>query len=64
MFDTPDPKSSPDPYLDQIITRAQTAAERNVSVDTIDRMVKRGKLPPPLQLSPGRKGWRRRDVTA
>jgi predicted DNA-binding transcriptional regulator AlpA len=51
-----------DPYLDQFLTRAELAADRRVSVDTIDRMVKRGELPPPLKLSPGRKGWRRRDV--
>lgn len=51
-----------DPYLDQFLTRAELAAERRVSVDTIDRMVKRGELPAPIRLSPGRNGWRRRDV--
>jgi predicted DNA-binding transcriptional regulator AlpA len=51
-----------DPYLDQILTRAELAAERRVSTDTIARMVKRGELPQPRKLSPGRHGWRRRDV--
>jgi predicted DNA-binding transcriptional regulator AlpA len=51
-----------DPYLDQFITRPELAAERRVSVDTIDRMIKSGLLPPPMQLSPQRQGWRRRDV--
>jgi predicted DNA-binding transcriptional regulator AlpA len=51
-----------DPYLDQFLTRAELAAERRVSVDTIDRMLKRGQLPAPCKLSPGRQGWRRRDV--
>jgi predicted DNA-binding transcriptional regulator AlpA len=51
-----------DPYLDQILTRSELAAERRVSTDTIDRMVKRGELPQPRKLSPGRQGWRRRDV--
>jgi predicted DNA-binding transcriptional regulator AlpA len=51
-----------DPYLDQIVTRSELAAERRVSVDTIDRMLKRGELPQPRKLSPGRQGWRRRDV--
>jgi predicted DNA-binding transcriptional regulator AlpA len=51
-----------DLYLNQIITKPELAAERRVSVDTIDRMVKRGLLPPPLRLSPQRFGWRRRDV--
>jgi predicted DNA-binding transcriptional regulator AlpA len=51
-----------DPYLDQFLTRAELAAERRVSVDTIDRMLKRGELPTPCKLSPGRQGWRRRDV--
>ena len=52
----------PDPYLEQFLTRAELAAERRVSVDTIDRMVQRGELPPPRKLSPRRLGWRRRDV--
>ena len=52
----------PDPYLEQFLTRAELAAERRVSVDTIDRMVQRGELPPPRKLSPRRQGWRRRDV--
>jgi predicted DNA-binding transcriptional regulator AlpA len=52
----------PDPYLDQFLTRAELAVERRVSVDTIDRMVRRGELPPPQRLSPRRQGWRRRDV--
>ena len=52
----------PDPYLDQFLKRTELAAERRVSVDTIDRMVKRGELPRPLQLSTRRQGWRRRDV--
>jgi predicted DNA-binding transcriptional regulator AlpA len=51
-----------DPYLDQFLTRAELAAERRVSVDTIDRMLKRGELPAPSKLSPRRQGWRRRDV--
>jgi predicted DNA-binding transcriptional regulator AlpA len=51
-----------DPYLDQFLTRPELAAERRVSVDTIDRMVKRGELPSPQKLSPRRQGWRRRDV--
>jgi predicted DNA-binding transcriptional regulator AlpA len=51
-----------DPYLDQFLIRSELAAERRVSVDTIDRMVKRGELPPPQKLSPRRQGWRRRDV--
>jgi predicted DNA-binding transcriptional regulator AlpA len=51
-----------DPYQDQFLTRSEVAAERRVSVDTIDRMVKRGELPPPHKLSPRRQGWRRRDV--
>jgi predicted DNA-binding transcriptional regulator AlpA len=51
-----------DPYLDQFLTRSELAAERRVSVDTIDRMVKRGELPPPQKLSPRRQGWRRRNV--
>ena len=51
-----------DPFLDQFITRSELAAERRVSVDTIDRMIKRGELPPPQKLSPRRHGWRRRDV--
>jgi predicted DNA-binding transcriptional regulator AlpA len=55
-------RSLPDPYLDQFLTRAELAAERRVSVDTIDRMVKRGELPLPHKLSPRRQGWRRRDV--
>jgi predicted DNA-binding transcriptional regulator AlpA len=58
------PEGSHDPYLDQIVTRAELAAERRVSVDTIDRMVKRGEIPPPLKLSPRRQGWRRRSVAA
>jgi predicted DNA-binding transcriptional regulator AlpA len=53
---------SHDPYLDQFLTRSELAAERRVSVDTIDRMVKRGELPPPQKLSPRRQGWRRRNV--
>jgi predicted DNA-binding transcriptional regulator AlpA len=55
-------KTPYDPYLNQFLTRAELAADRRVSVDTIDRMVKRGDLPAPWNLSPGRKGWRRRDV--
>jgi predicted DNA-binding transcriptional regulator AlpA len=51
-----------DHYLDQFVTRSELAAERRVSTDTIDRMVKRGELPQPRKLSPGRQGWRRRDV--
>jgi predicted DNA-binding transcriptional regulator AlpA len=51
-----------DPYLDHFLTRPELAAERRVSVDTIDRMVRRGELPPPQKLSPRRQGWRRRDV--
>jgi predicted DNA-binding transcriptional regulator AlpA len=51
-----------DHYLDQFLTRPEVAAERRVSVDTIDRMVKRGELPPPQKLSPRRHGWRRRDI--
>jgi predicted DNA-binding transcriptional regulator AlpA len=55
-------QSPPDSYLDQFLTRAELAAERRVSVDTIDRMVKRGELPRPRKLSPRRHRWRRRDV--
>ena len=55
-------QSPPDSYLDQFLTPAELAAERRVSVDTIDRMVKRGELPRPRKLSPRRHGWRRRDV--
>ena len=55
-------QGSHDPYLDHFLTRAELAAERRVSVDTIDRMVRRGELPRPRKLSPRRHGWRRRDV--
>ena len=51
-----------DHYFEQFLTKTEVAAERRVSVDTIDRMVRRGELPPPRKLSPRRQGWRRRDV--
>jgi predicted DNA-binding transcriptional regulator AlpA len=51
-----------DAYLDQFLTRTEVAAARRVSVDTIDRMVKRGELPPPQKLSARCHRWRRRDV--
>jgi predicted DNA-binding transcriptional regulator AlpA len=51
-----------DHYFEQFLTKTEVAAERRVSVDTIDRMVKRGELPPPVKLSPRVLGWRRRDV--
>jgi hypothetical protein len=49
------PKQSPG-------TLRRNLASARVSVDTIDRMVKRGELPPPVKLSPRVLGWRRRDV--
>ena len=51
-----------DHYFEQFLTKTELAAERRVSVDTIDRMVRRGELPPPVKLSPRVLGWRRRDV--
>ena len=34
-----------DHYFEQFLTKTEVAAERRVSVDTIDRMVRRGELP-------------------
>jgi predicted DNA-binding transcriptional regulator AlpA len=51
-----------DPWLDQFISRPEAAAARNISVATLNRMIRNGDVPPPVKLSPRRQGWRRRDI--
>jgi len=50
-------------WLDEIVTLAEGAALRRVSVDTLRREHKRGNLKI-LELSPTRRGVRRRDALA
>jgi predicted DNA-binding transcriptional regulator AlpA len=49
---------------ERILSTAQAAQLRGVSVATFRRLVRAGKLPPPLQLSERRIGWRVRDLLA
>lgn len=50
---------SPSPDL---LTVAQVAERLSVCVRTVRRMVKNGRLPPPLRFSSKLVRWRRRDV--
>lgn len=42
----------------QIIRRAKAAPMLGVSINTLDRMVKDGRLPEPLRFGPRIVGWR------
>ncbi len=42
---------------DRIDSTAEVVFRTGLSVSTIDRMVKAGRFPEPLRLSPRRKGW-------
>ena len=48
--------------LERILSAAQAAQLYGVSIATFRRLMHAGKLPPPLQLSERRIGWRVRDL--
>ena len=55
-MNAPQTPTNPDPFL----RRNEAAAFfGGLHVNTIDRWVKTGRLPPPIRLSPGVVGWRR-----
>jgi predicted DNA-binding transcriptional regulator AlpA len=57
------PDVAPDP--DGIVSPRETRGLlADISEATLWRMVERGDLPRPISISPGRKGFRRRDILA
>ena len=50
--------------VDGIVSPKQFSEESTLSITTLWRLRKRGELPEPLQLSPGRVGWRRSVIDA
>lgn len=58
-----DPNPLIDPlYLEKVITQAEAARLRGVSIDTLKRNSLRGESPQRIRLSPRRVGYRLRDV--
>jgi prophage regulatory protein len=48
--------------LTPIVGVAAVCAALNVSKPTLYRMIRRGDFPRPIQVSPGRVGWKRSDI--
>jgi predicted DNA-binding transcriptional regulator AlpA len=48
--------------IERVLSRSQTAQLLNVSVPTLDRLRRAGRLPRPVQVSDRRVGWRTRDL--
>jgi predicted DNA-binding transcriptional regulator AlpA len=53
-----------DLWTERILSMAQAAQLLGVSIATFRRLVRAGKLPPPIQLSERRVGWRVRGLLA
>lgn len=47
---------------DRLVRRAEAAGMLAVSIMTLDRMVKDGRVPQPIRLSPRVVGWRERTL--
>jgi prophage regulatory protein len=50
------------PSRDEIYSPRQLTHYTTLSLATLWRMRRRGELPEPIRLSPGRVGWRRSDI--
>ena len=53
-----DHKSVEEMSIDRVLSRREVAAILGISLPTLWRQVKRGALPAPFRISPGRVGWR------
>jgi len=49
------PTASPSPFPRQYMSRASLAYALDISESTVDELVRRGRLPPPIRLSRGRR---------
>ena len=56
------PINSKELHMQQLLTVKQVSIKVSLSISQIRRLLKNGKFPQPIKISPGRKGWLEKDV--
>jgi prophage regulatory protein len=58
------PHSTAPPTIDPVLRRPDVLAQLGISNSTLHAWVKAGRFPPPLELGPRVRGWRRSTIEA